>query len=246
MRAGGVGPQPSLGRRVAFFLLLAATATSANAQSYQCSPPSGLGAPAERKPASEPRHVTPVAGYTLALSWSPEYCRTRKDSKRDKTQCSGEDGSFAFILHGLWPDARGPAYPQYCAPTKALPPAVVKRNFCMMPSTKLMAHEWAKHGTCMAKRPETYFRVSRIMFEAVRFPDMDRLSRKPLTAGQFRNAFAAAKEGLQPDMLRLKINQRGWLQEVKLCLGKSFRPTRCPGYMRAVKDDAEVKIWRGG
>ena len=84
------------------------------------------------------------------------------------------------------------------------------------------------------------------MFDAVRFPDMDRLSRTPLTAGQFRNAFAAVNEGLQPNMLRLKINERGWLQEVKLCLGKNFRPQRCPAYMRAVPPDTAVKIWRGG
>ncbi|OAO01496.1 hypothetical protein A8B75_01215 [Sphingomonadales bacterium EhC05] len=231
--------------RALWILTLLCAPTLADAQSYQCSPPSGLNAPAERKPASEPRRVKPVTGYTLALSWSPEFCRMRKDSRRDATQCSGDHGSFGFILHGLWPDARGPAYPQWCAPTKALPPVVVKRNFCMMPTTRLMAHEWAKHGTCMAKRPETYFRVSRIMFDAVRFPDMDRLSRKPLTAGQFRNAFAAVNEGLQPNMLRLKINQRGWLQDVKICLGKNFRPRRCPAGMRWVKEDKPVKIWRG-
>jgi len=84
------------------------------------------------------------------------------------------------------------------------------------------------------------------MFDAVRFPDMDRLSRKPLTAGQFRNAFAAANDGVQPEMLRLKVNQRGWLQEVKLCLAQNFRPRRCPVHMQAVKDDLPVKIWRGG
>lgn len=221
--------------------------SAANAQSYQCRTPSVLQpAPPERKPASEPRRVKPVTGYTLALSWSPDYCRTRKDSARDRSQCSGEDGSFAFILHGLWPATRGRGYPQWCTATKALPPVEVKRNFCMMPSTRLMAHEWAKHGSCMTRRPETYFRVSRILFDAVRFPDMDWLSRKPLTAAQFRNAFAAANDGLQPDMLRLKVNERGWLQEVKLCLGQSFRPKRCPAYMRAVKDDMPVKIWRGG
>ena len=236
----------NLSARFSLVMLAALMATPAQAQSYQCRAPSGLSAPAASKPASEPRRVKPVTGYTLALSWSPEFCRTRKDSRRDRTQCSGDDGSFAFILHGLWPETRGPAYPQWCAPTKPLPPAVVQRNFCMMPTTRLMAHEWAKHGTCMTRRPETYFRVSRIMFDAVRFPDMDRLSRKPLTAGQFRNAFAAANDGLQPDMVRLKINQRGWLQEVKLCLGASFRPQSCPAYMRAVKDDAPVKIWRGG
>lgn len=115
----------------------------------------------------------------------------------------------------------------------------------MMPSPRLMASEWAKHGTCMTEQPETYFRVSRIMFGAVQFPDMDRLSRKPLTAGALRDAFAAANEGVRPEMIRLKINQRGWLEEVRLCLAQNFRPRRCPAHMRAVKDDKPVKIWRG-
>ena len=219
---------------------------SAHAQAYQCRAPSVLQpASPESKPASEPRRPLPVSGYTLALSWSPEFCRTRKDSPRHKTQCSGDDGSFGFILHGLWPDAQGATYPQWCRATRPLSPTATRRNFCMMPDTRLMARQWAKHGSCMARRPETYFRISRIMFGAVRFPDMDRLSRQPLTAGAFRTAFAAANDGLNSEMIRLKINRRGWLQEERLCLAENFRPTRCPARMRRAKDDAAIKIWRG-
>ncbi|QTD57740.1 ribonuclease T [Parasphingorhabdus cellanae] len=220
--------------------------TPAHAQAYQCRAPV-LTQPAApvSKPAKEPRRITPVSGYTLAISWSPEYCRLRKDSRRDKSQCGGDDGSFGFILHGLWPDAQGNSYPQWCRATKPLSPALVRRNFCMMPSIRLMAKEWAKHGTCMTQRPETYFRISKIMFDAVEFPNMDRLSRKPLTVEGLRSAFVAANEGLGADMIRLKVNRRGWLEEVRLCLGKSFRPQRCPGNMRALKGDKPVKIWRG-
>ncbi|MEP2103857.1 MAG: ribonuclease T [Parasphingorhabdus sp.] len=227
-------------------IILLAAPTLAHAQAYQCRAPALTQpvAPAS-KSSKEPRRIMPVSGYTLAMSWSPEYCRLRKDSTRDKSQCGGDDGSFGFILHGLWPDAQGGSYPQWCRATKALPPAVVKRNFCMMPSTRLMAKEWAKHGTCMTRRPETYFRISKIMFGAVEFPNMDRLSRKPLTAGALRQAFAAANDGLGTDMIRLKVNGRGWLEEVRLCLGKSFRPQRCPRNMRGLKDDRPVKIWRG-
>ena len=220
-------------------------ATSAQAQSYQCRAPSVLrSVPSVQKPANQPRRVKTVDGYTLAMSWSPEFCRSRKDDKRHKTQCSGDDGSFGFILHGLWPDSRG-SYPQWCGATRALPAALVKRNFCAMPSPRLMANEWAKHGTCMAKRPETYFRISRVMFGAMDFPNMDALSRKPLTAGALREAFVAANEGLRPEMIRLKINRRGWLQDVRLCLGQNFRPRRCPANMRPEKAETPVKIWRG-
>ncbi len=227
------------------FILLVVPAL-AQAQSYQCRAPALTEpAPPARKPADESRRVTAISGYTLAMSWSPEFCRLRQDDRRHKGQCSGDDGSFGFILHGLWPDAQGTSYPRWCRATRALPSAVVKRNFCMMPTPRLMARQWAKHGSCMAQRPETYFRISRIMFDAVEFPNMDRLSRKPLTAGALRNSFAAANDGLGPEMIRLKINRRGWLEEVRLCLGKSFRPQRCPRTMQKVKDDRPVKIWRG-
>ncbi|WP_109355349.1 ribonuclease T [Sphingorhabdus sp. EL138] len=229
-----------------FALIFLVLPTLVQAQSYQCRAPSltDPAAPA-RKPAAELRRVRPVSGYTLAMSWSPEFCRLRKDDRRHKSQCSGDDGSFGFILHGLWPDAQGASYPQWCRATKALPPAIVKRNYCMMPSPRLMARQWSKHGTCMANRPETYFRISRIMFGAVEFPNMDRLSRKPLTAGALRDAFAAANDGLKADMIRLKVNRRGWLEEVRICLGKSFRPQRCPRSMRGLKDNRSIKIWRG-
>lgn len=236
----------ALARRFSIAALALLLAIPAQAQSYQCRAPSLLKpAPAETGPVGEPRRVKPVTGYLLALSWSPEFCRTRAGASRHKTQCSGDDGSFGFILHGLWPEGRGPAYPQWCRATKPLPPAEVRSNFCMMPSTRLMAHEWAKHGSCMAKRPETYFKISRLLFGAVQYPNMDRLSRGPLTASQFRTAFATANDGLEPDMMRLKINQRGWLQEVRLCLAKNFRPKRCPARLHAAQPDMPIKIWRG-
>ncbi len=229
-----------------FALILLVSPTLVQAQSYQCRAPSltDPAAPA-RKPAAELRRVRPVSGYTLAMSWSPEFCRLNQKAARHKYQCGGDAGRFAFILHGLWPDAQGSSYPQWCRATKALSPAVLKRNFCMMPSTRLMATEWAKHGTCMTRRPETYFRIAKTMFAAVRYPNMDKLSRRPLTAGGLRTAIAAVNDGLGADMIRLKINRRGWLQEVRLCLGKSFRPRRCPASMQQVRDDRAVKIWRG-
>src|SRR3546814_14299066 len=62
------------------------------------------------------RIIAPVTGYLLALSWSPEFCRTRTESKRHRLQCSGEMGRFGFVLHGLWPDAAGRRDPRWCRP----------------------------------------------------------------------------------------------------------------------------------
>ncbi len=223
------------------------------AQAWQCRPPANLPRPViEPQPAGEIRR-TAVASYILALSWSPEYCRARGRDPDMALQCDGKIGDFGFILHGLWPEAKGPDYPQWCRKADLLPRKVVADNICMTPSVQLLQHEWAKHGTCMARRPETYFAAAKLLFEAIDFPDMDRLSRQggkpgeaPLNAAGLAAAFASFNEGLPANAIRVKTNERGWLQEVRICLDKKFRPQACPGFVRGAPDKAEVKIWRGG
>lgn len=221
-------------------------AAPALAQGWQCKPPVTLPrAEVEPRPRSEPVRRTPVGGYTLALGWSPEYCRTRMQSARDRLQCSGEMGDFGFTLHGLWPEARGGApWPQYCRAPTVVPPRDLRANICTTPSASLMQHEWARHGSCMTRTPGAYFRASRVLFDALEFPDMDRLSRDEPSAADVRDAIAAINPGLESDAVRLKLNKRGWLTDVRLCLDIRFRPTRCMG--RGLRDDAPVKIWRGG
>ncbi|MEE9433885.1 MAG: ribonuclease T [Sphingorhabdus sp.] len=187
----------------------------------------------------------------LALSWSREYCKRQGARARSSLQCNGKIGDFGFILHGLWPEARGPNYPQYCRRASVLPRKVIARNICMTPDVQLLQHEWAKHGTCMARKPETYFGAARLMFGAIEFPDMDRLSRQykkgpPVTAAGLARAFADINEGLPANAIRVKTNRRGWLEEMRVCLGKNFRPRRCPAFVRGAPAKAVVKIWRGG
>ena len=188
---------------------------------------------------------TPVDGYVLAISWSREYCRGREQDPSMRYQCSGEIGDFGFVLHGLWPEAKGPNYPQYCRSVGVLPRKVVADNICMTPSVQLLQHEWAKHGTCMAKKPETYFGAAKLLFGAIEFPDMDRLSRKQLNAGGLAQVFAESNAGLPANAIRVKTNDRGWLQEVRICLGKDLKPRRCPAFVQGAPDKAEIKVWRG-
>lgn len=120
----------------------------------------------------------------------------------------------------------------------------------MTPSVQLLQHEWAKHGTCMTRQPETYFAAARVMFNAITFPDMDRLSRQykrgdAITASGLAEAFALNNDDLPANAIKVKTNRRGWLQEVYLCLGKDFMPRRCPSFVRGVRGEAVVKIWRG-
>lgn len=191
----------------------------------------------------ERRHVIPVAGYTLALSWSPEYCRDEGDRRDARLQCGGAMGSFGFILHGLWPEgARPGSWPQWCRPPQLVPEKVVRETLCAMPSVRLIQHEWEKHGSCGFANADSYFRAARILYGAVRYPDMDRLSRRQLDVDAFARSFAAANR-IDPRGVRVQTNRRGWLEEVWLCLDRRFRPQACPGGRN--DGDVDVRIWRG-
>jgi len=116
----------------------------------------------------------------------------------------------------------------------------------MTPSARLLAREWFKHGTCMAKRPETYFRVSAILWRSIRWPDADRLSRQEgLTVGDLRSAFVHANPGWRAASLAIDLSRNGWLRQVRLCYGRDFMPKACSHGRRGAPDTAALKIWRG-
>lgn len=227
---------------VAIFLALL-PATQALAQAAQCAIPPLVASPrAEFPPPGEARKV-PVTGNMLALSWSPQFCKTHDDSKFD-SQCKVEK-SFGFILHGLWPDGNGRTNPQWCKKVDAVPREVIRQTWCATPSADLQTHEWAKHGSCIAPDPARYFRTARMLFEALKWPDMNAVSRQPsLTVGDFKQAFVAANPGITPDMLSVGITPLGWLEEVKLCLGVDFHTRRCPRASEGAGDGAKLRIWR--
>lgn len=226
-------------------LPLLAMPAIAQAQAYQCRVPQGV-VQVPRIESDGPARPMAVTGYTLALSWSPEYCRGRGQRPADRMQCSGRNGRFGFIVHGLWPEGGAGRWPQWCANPRQPSSGAVRPNLCITPSARLLAHEWAKHGSCMVKKPETYFKVSRILWNSLRIPDFDRLShRKGLTAGLIRKNFADANPGLEPEHIGLELNRKGWLKELKVCYGKGFMPARCGRSHFGPRANTSAKIWRG-
>jgi ribonuclease T2 len=218
--------------------------TLAHAQAYQCRAPQVSSVP-KVTPDSKPRSGA-VTGYTMALSWSPAFCRTRLGAPGHALQCSGDYGHFGLVVHGLWPEGVRGSWPQWC-PTKArLTPTELRRNLCMMPSARLASRQWSKHGACMVKTPESYFKVTRILWNSYRIPDYDRISREDgLTAGRIRQAFADANGGWSKEQVGVKLNKDGWLEEIRLCYAKNFMPTRCDRGRFGAADGTKAKIWRG-
>ena len=223
--------------------LLAAQPMAALAQAYQCNPPSRVEAVPAIRPDGPPRRAA-IGGYTLAASWSPDYCKTSGD--KASMQCSGRDGRFGFILHGLWPEGMRGLEPQWCGGVPAPLPQTLRANLCMTPSARLLAHEWAKHGSCMAKTPAQYFNVGQSLWRSIRWPDADRLSRQDgLTAGDLRRAFVVANPAWTSEQVGLRLSKTGWLREVQLCYSRKFLPARCDRRHLGASDATPLKIWRG-
>lgn len=213
------------------------------AQAYRCTPPRRFDPPRPVRP-DGPSVRVPIAGYTLAVSWSPEFCRNPRD--KGSMQCSGANGRFGFVLHGLWPEARGGPAPQWCSRTPRPSPRVVRENLCMTPVPWLIEHEWAKHGSCMVRTPEAYYRTAGILWRSLRWPDADRLSRlEGLTAGDLRRAFVVANPDWKAEQVGLVLSRNGWLRELRLCYGRDFMPKACDRRSLGPADATALKIWRG-
>jgi ribonuclease T2 len=235
--------------RLALLVVLAAVPAATQAQALSCSTPATVPESHEVLPReTDPARNTPVTAYTLALSWSPQYCR-QQSAGSPSFQCDGPT-RFRFILHGLWPDGDNQQAPQYCRPVDLLPPRLVRDMLRTTPSADLLQHEWAKHGSCGWRDPAAYFRKGKSLFEGLRFPDMVALSRRrDLTVGAFRDAFASANAhlpGVTPSSVRIRITRDRWLSEVWLCLDRTLAYARCgrgqqPGYALPLR----LKIWRG-
>ena len=84
----------------------------------------------------------------LALSWQKSFCKLH-----NYPECKYSKNYDYFTIHGLWPKK------QNCNGVKhfRLPKPLWESLKKYMPSTKLIKHEWRKHGTCYSKDPVIYF-----------------------------------------------------------------------------------------
>jgi len=170
--------------------------------------------------------------YILALSWSPTYCADRRAQERDTAQC-GAARRFAFVVHGLWPQ-REVGWPSDCpTATRDVPPALVQRQLDMMPSERLVEHEWDRHGACTGLSQQAYFDWTRRLRAAIATPPAFVNPDRPLvvTADDVRARFVAANRWLKPN--GLAVSCRGnRLQEVRFCFAKTGAPRACGADVR--------------
>jgi len=189
-------------------------------------------------PADEVVRDVPTAFNMLAVSWSPQACRSGKDYPDADHQC--RDNRFGLTLHGLWPNGGGDRHPRYCKPVSSIPVATVRANFCMTPSPSLQQHEWAAHGACGWDSPEAYFAQAATLWNGLNKPDLEAIPAARLTAGAIRDAFVAANPGLHREGVFIATTD-GWFREARLCYSTDYRPMRCPRG-RGAPDHERLKL----
>jgi ribonuclease T2 len=168
--------------------------------------------------------------YVLALSWSPSYCdaaRERNPDRPPEQQCG--ERPYAFVVHGLWPqyDKGSPEFCQQPAPRLSRP--LVSAMLDLMPSPRLVFHEWDKHGTCSGLSPGGYFETVRKARALVKIPAefIELAGARLVTPGEVEEAFIQANPGLPAEAIAVSCDSKR-LSEVRICVGKDLRFRACP------------------
>lgn len=176
--------------------------------------------------------------YVLALSWSPSWCATQV-GRADKEQC-GQSRPKGFVVHGLWPQYGDGGYPAQCAVPGKLSDEMVARMLDVMPSRRLVDHEWRRHGTCDGGEPEPYFGRIRDAYQKIRIPKAFDAPVTPQTmsVAEVEKLFAAANPGLDGKSVAVVCRGRA-IAEVRICLDKDLNYRACG---RDVSDRCKGKV----
>jgi ribonuclease T2 len=203
---------------------------------------SAIGAAGEAA-AQDKRQNTPgeFDHYVLALSWSPSFCdasaerasrrgnaEATKRPRATNLQC-GSERPYSFVVHGLWPQY-DKGFPEYCqVPAPRLNRETVGSMLDLMPATRLVFHEWDRHGTCSGLTPGAYFETIRRARAVVKIPDEYLAVKEPLTVSpaDVEAAFVKANPGLTSDAVAVVCDNRR-LREVRVCLSRELGFRTCP------------------
>ncbi|WP_373502477.1 ribonuclease T [Aestuariivirga sp.] len=168
--------------------------------------------------------------FVLSLSWSPTYCDS-EDGADDRQQCS-PGKRFAFVVHGLWPQYEQ-GWPESCATSETwVPQSIIDDMLPIMPSKRLIIHEWKKHGTCVGVSMADYFRATKILFQKIRVPARYLSPTQPVmtTPEQLVTDFVKTNVNLNADMISVQCGNardRARLSELRICLDRRGNFSQC-------------------
>ena len=170
--------------------------------------------------------------YVMSLSWSPSYCAGQSRDSYDP-QCNARNGRpYAFVLHGVWPQFEK-GWPQDCqSPDRGfVPRPVANRMLDIMPSDKLVFHEYRKHGTCSGLGVDGYFDMARSLYNKVKIPSKFSNISDPRTFVSRDELIAdiiSANPGMKADGIAVECGGPGpRLKEVRICFDKGGNFRSC-------------------
>jgi len=188
--------------------------------------------------------------YVLSLSWSPSFCADAAERSPDRApqqQCG--ERPYAFVVHGLWPQY-DKGFPEYCqVPAPRLSRDIVSSMLDLMPSPRLIFHEWDRHGVCSGQNASRYFEAVRKARAMVKIPDQYIELAAPLTVTpqEVEDAFVKANPGLTGAGIAVGCSARR-LREVRICMTKEFGFRECAEVDRRAcrRDKLVMPPVRGG
>lgn len=167
--------------------------------------------------------------FVLALSWSPTYCAGV--GQQDDQQC-GVGRRFDFVVHGLWPQyAEG--WPANCTTTESwVAQSTIDQMLDIMPSKKLIIHQWKKHGSCSGVSQADYFRATRLLFKKILIPARYVTPTRDVTTTpeQLVLDFVKTNRELSADMISVQCGNsrdRAKLSELRICLNRTGAFAKC-------------------
>jgi ribonuclease T2 len=119
----------------------------------------------------------------------------------------------------------------------------------LMPSPRLVFHEWDQHGTCSGLSARAYFENVRKARERINIPPEYLELGRPIevTPAEVADAFVRANPGLSRSALSISCDRK-WLTEVRICLGRDLSFHDCTNVRRNAchVDKARMPAVRGG
>lgn len=165
--------------------------------------------------------------YSLVLSWSPTYCEA-EGRNRGGEQCSG-GRPYAFVLHGLWPQWER-SWPEFCRTRERpwVPRSTIDGMLDIMPSPKLVIHQYRKHGACSGLSPDDYFAAARKLYNGIKIPRRYLQLPEPITVtlDELERDFLDANPQLRPEMISIAC-RRNRVRELRICFSRDFKPRDC-------------------
>lgn len=167
--------------------------------------------------------------YAMVLSWSPSFCLDNNGAHANEQQCTASR-PYAFVLHGLWPQFNK-GWPESCdiGQRPWVPKPLINSMLDIMPSEKLVIHEYAKHGTCSGLDAQGYFGLARKLFAKVTVPPKYMGLGKELneSVDQLITDFKSANPAIAPGGIAVDCSRGGRIREVHICFTKDGAFTRC-------------------